>query len=200
MFRKTLMLAFGLSLAAAGAFAADTYTFGGMDAAHTDVGFNIKHWMINKVHGNFDKFDGKIVYDEKNVEKSKVEVTLDVTSIDTRNSMRDGHLRKPDFFDTEKFPTGTFKSSKVEKSSDGKSLLVTGDLTLRGVTKSVVLATTITGKMDDNMGNTRLGFEASTKINRMDFGIAWNKTNKMGTSMLGDEVEIVISGEAKLSK
>jgi polyisoprenoid-binding protein YceI len=200
MFRKTLTLALGLSLAAATLAAADTYTFGGKDAAHSDVGFNIAHWVISKVHGNFDKFDGTLVYDEKNIEKSKVEVTIDASSIDTRNEMRDNHLRKDVFFDVAKYPTLTFKSTKVEKSKDGSGLLVTGDLTIRDVTKSVVLNTTINGKAEDPMGNTRLGFQASTKINRMDYGVAWNMKNKMGTSMLADEVEIVIEGEAILKK
>lgn len=200
MFRKTLALALGLGLSAASLSAADTYVFGGKDVSHTDIGFNIKHWVINRVHGNFDNFDGKLVYDEKNVEKSKVEVSIETASIDTRNERRDKHLRSADFFDAEKNPKITFKSSKVAKSEDGKGLLVTGDLNIRGVSKSVVLAVTINGKMDDPMGNTRIGFEASTKINRTDFGVAWNMKNKTGTAMLADEVEIVIAGEAILQK
>jgi polyisoprenoid-binding protein YceI len=196
MLRKTLTLALGLGMAVATLQAVDTYTFGGKDAAHSDVGFNIKHWVINTVHGNFDKFDGSIVYDEKNIEKSSVNVTIDASSIDTRNSMRDGHLRKPEFFDVEKNPTLTFKSTKVEKGADGKSLTVTGDLTMRGVTKSVPLSVTITGTVEDGQGNVRMGFEASTKVNRTDFGIAWNMKNKTGTAMLGDDVDIVIAGEA----
>jgi polyisoprenoid-binding protein YceI len=196
MFRKTLTLALGLTLAAATLGAADTYIFGGKDAAHTDVGFTIKHWVINKVHGNFDKFDGTLVYDDKNIEKSSVNVTIDASSIDTRNSMRDAHLRKPEFFDVEKNPNLTFKSTKVEKAADGKSISVTGDLTMRGVTKSVVLNVVITGTVEDPRGDTRMGFEATTTVNRMDYGIAWNMKNKTGTSMLGDQVDIMIAGEA----
>src|SRR6266567_6612863 len=120
MFRKTLSLALGLSLAAATLTAADTYMFGGKNAAHAEIAFKITHWVINKVRGNFDKFEGTIVYDEKNVEKSSVEVSIDPASIDTRNGMRDKHLRSADFFDVEKIPQMTFKSSKVEKSADGK--------------------------------------------------------------------------------
>ena len=200
MFRKTLTLALGLSLAAATLGAADSYTFGGRDAGHAEVAFKITHWVINKVRGTFNSFEGKINYDEKNIEKSSVEVSIDTDSIDTRNGMRDKHLKSPDFFDAVANPKITFKSTKVEKAKEGDGLLISGDLTMRGVTKPVVLDAKITGKMDDNMGNTRLGFTGSTKIKRTDFGIAWNKSNKTGTSMLGEEVEIELSGEASLKK
>ena len=192
-------LALGLTLAAAAGClnAADSYQF---DSAHTEIGFSISHWVINKVHGTFDKFDGSLSYDEKNPEKSAVDVSIDATSIDTRNDRRDKHLNSPDFFDTAKFPTLTFKSTKVALDADGKTLDVSGDLTIHGVTKPVVLKTTITGKMDDNYGNSRLGFEATTSINRQDYGVAWNKANKTGTMMLGDTVDIEINGEATLKK
>lgn len=195
MLRKHLILALGLSLAAATLGAADTYTFGGKDAAHSDVGFSISHWVISKVHGNFDKFDGTLVYDEKNVENSSVTVTIDASSIDTRSEKRDHHLRSADFFDVEKFPELTFKSTKVAKNTDGTGLLVTGDLMMHGITKSVVLNANITGKVEA-MGGTRIGFEATTTVKRSDFGIAWNMTNKTGTAMLGEDVMINISGEA----
>ena len=200
MFRKTLGLTFGLALLTAVAGAADTYTFGGRAAANSEIGFNIKHWVINMVHGTFDKFDGTLKYDEKNIEKSKVEVTIDAASINTRNEMRDRHLRSADFFDVEKNPTLTFKSTKVTKASEGSSLAVTGDLSIRGVTKSVVLDVTINGKSEDQKGNVLFGFKATTKINRMDFGVAWNMKNKTGAAKLADEVEIVIMGEAELKK
>jgi polyisoprenoid-binding protein YceI len=199
MVRKIAVLALGLGLSLS-LSAADTYNFGGKDAAHSEIGFKITHWMVNKVHGSFDKFEGQISYDEKNVEKSKVDVTIDTASINTRNDMRDKHLKSPDFFDVEKFPQATFKSSKVEKAKDGKGLDVSGDLTLHGITKPVVLKVTIPGKIEDNYGNTRLGFEATTTLKRTDFGIAWNKTNKTGTTMLGDDVEIDITGEAVQKK
>jgi len=193
-------MALGLSLASATLFAADKYSFGGKDAAHAEIGFVVSHWMISKVRGNFDKFEGEISYDEKKVENSKVSVTIDTTSIDTRNERRDGHLRSADFFEAEKYPTATFKSTKVEKSSDGKGLSITGDFTLKGVTKSIVLDAVITGKMIDDRDSSLIGFEAKTKIKRTDYGIAWNKVSKTGTAMLGDEVKILLSGEATKNK
>jgi polyisoprenoid-binding protein YceI len=195
MLKKFLGLALLLALALS-AHAADTYVFGGKDASHSEVAFKISHWTINKVRGNFDAFDGSIQYDEKKPEKSKVEVSIEAASINTRNERRDKHLRSEDFFHVEKYPKLSFKSTKVEASADGKGLKVTGDLTMRGVTKSVVLEASTTGKIEDGMGKTRIGFEASTKVNRKDFGIAWNMSNKTGTAMLGDDVEILLSIEA----
>jgi polyisoprenoid-binding protein YceI len=200
MFRRNFSLALGLLLATASLQAADTYSFGGRNAAHSEISFKITHWMINKVSGSFTQFEGQIGYDEKKPENSKVEVSIDTASISTRNEMRDKHLRSADFFDVEKFPKATFKSSKVEKAADGKSLTVTGDLSLHGVTKAVVLNVVIPGTATDNMGNSILGFEATTTLHRKDFGIAWNKVNKTGTSMLGDDVEIYIAGEATKAK
>jgi polyisoprenoid-binding protein YceI len=197
MLIKSLGLGLLLAAASASLSAADAYKF---DNSHTEVGFKISHWVINKVHGSFDAFDGSLSYDEKNPEKSSVEVSIDAASINTRNGMRDKHLKSPDFFDVEKNPKLIFKSEKISKSADGKALEISGDLTMRGVTKPVTLHTVITGKMDDNFGNSRIGFEASTTVNRLDFGIAWNKSNKTGTSMLGDKVEIQINGEATLKK
>src|SRR5688572_3844711 len=104
MFRKSLTMALGLSLASATLFAADSYTFGGKDASHSEIGFKISHWVINKVRGNFDKFEGQITYDEAKVEKSKVEVSIETASINTRNERRDNHLRSADFFEVEKYP------------------------------------------------------------------------------------------------
>jgi polyisoprenoid-binding protein YceI len=188
---KRGILSLALSLGLAALAHAETYE---LDQAHTEIGFKITHLVINKVHGTFDKFEGKVDYDEKNVEKSSVDVTIDAASIDTRNERRDKHLRSQDFFDADKNPQLTFRSKKVEKNKDAGGLLISGDLTMRGVTKPVVLETTITGKVEA-MGHTHIGFEAKTKVNRMDYGIAWNKEVKDGTMMLGDEVEIEISGE-----
>jgi polyisoprenoid-binding protein YceI len=189
----SLGLALAMTLAAAPSLrAAETYKF---DNAHTEIAFKISHWVINRVRGTFDSFDGSLVYDEKNPAKSTVEVSIDTASINTRIGMRDRHLKSPDFFDAEKFPKLTFKSTSVTVEADGKTLDVAGDLTMRDVTKSVVLKATITDSVVDNYGNSRRGFTATTQVNRMDYGIAWNKTNKTGTSMLGDLVDIEIAGE-----
>jgi polyisoprenoid-binding protein YceI len=190
---KLSTLALGLALfAGAQAHATETYTF---EVPHSEIGFDISHWGLFTVHGNFDKFDGAIQYDDKDVTKSSVKVTIDAASIDTRNEMRDHHLRSGDFFDVANTPTASFTSTKIESDKDG-NLQVTGDLSLHGVTKSVVLASKITGLLDDGMGKQRLGFIGKVTINRTDFGIAWNKTNKEGKSMLGETVDITVQGEA----
>ena len=189
---KFLTLALGLGLLASPVVAAETYT---LDAAHSELGFNIGYFKLFKVHGAFAKFSGTINYDAKDATKSSVDVTIDAASIDTRNDMRDHHLRTPDFFDVDKYPTATFKSTKVEAAKDGV-LTVTGDLTLHGVTKPVVLTATILGTVEDNMGREQLAFSATTTFNRFDYGIAYDVKNKVGTARVSNEVEIVIQGEA----
>ena len=191
MVRKHLILALGFSLALSTLSAADTYTFGGKDAAHCNVGFTITHLLISKVNGNFDKFDGTILYDEKNVENSAVSVSIDASSIDTRTEKRDNHLRSADFFDVATYPALTFKSTKVAKSADGTGMIITGDLTIHGVTKSVTLTADITGKAQ-MMGTNKIGFEAATTIDRSDFGIGQKFA---GNAMVGQTVTINISGE-----
>lgn len=195
--QKSLALALGLAtlLSAPLAAATDKYSF---DGAHSSVAFSVLHLGIFKAQGTFDKFDGVLNYDAKDVTKSSVEVTIDANSVNTRNEMRDKHLKSEDFFFTEKNPSATFKSTKVEKVKTG--LKVTGDLTLRGVTKSVVLDAVITGTASDDWGNNRLGFEGSTKINRKDFGIAWDKVHKSGAITVADEVTITLTGEAIQAK
>lgn len=198
MLRKLSAIVLGCLAISASAFAADSYHIGGMDAAHTDISFVVTRLLISKVHGNFDKFDGTLLYDESNVENSSVSLSIDATSIDTRNEKRDHHLNSPDFFDTAKFPAISFKSTKVAKNADG-SLLITGDLTIRDVTKSITMTADITGKASA-MGKDLIGFEAKTQINRMDFGVAWNMKNEMGTAVVGSNVDIEISGEGVAEK
>jgi polyisoprenoid-binding protein YceI len=193
MLFRQLRFAIALLAVAGTASAMDSYEIGGMDAAHTDINFTVTRLMISKVHGNFDKFDGILNYDENKVEDSSVDLTIDATSIYTRNAKRDHHLNSPDFFDTAKFPTLHFKSTKVTKNDDG-SLIITGDLTIRDVTKSITMSAEITGK-SQAMGKNLVGFDAKTVINRQDYGVAWNMKNEMGTAMVGDNVEIGISGE-----
>jgi polyisoprenoid-binding protein YceI len=171
--------------------AADTYE---IDPAHTSVQFSVRHLMISNVRGEFTKLTGKAVGDADKPTAATVEATIEAVSIDTRNEKRDEHLRSPDFLDVAKFPTITFKSTKVEKAGDGWKL--TGDLTLHGVTKSVVLdVTNVTAPTKDPWGNTRIGASATTKINRQDFGITFNKVLDGGGVMVGDELAITIDVE-----
>jgi polyisoprenoid-binding protein YceI len=171
--------------------AADTYE---IDAAHTGVQFSVRHMMISNVRGEFTKLSGKAVGDVAAPTAAVVEATIEAASIDTRNEKRDEHLRSPDFLDVAKFPTITFKSTRVAKAGDGWKL--TGDLTLHGVTKPVVLdVSNVTAPTKDPWGNTRIGASASTKINRQDFGIVFNKTLDGGGVLVGDEITITIDVE-----
>jgi len=163
-----------------------------IDAKHSSVGFSIRH-IFSKVPGTFDKFSGTIDYDPANPTAASVKVEIDPASIDTRTPMRDDDLRSSNFFDVAKFPTLTFQSTKVTKG-DGNALSVEGNLTMHGVTKPVTLAVTFLGS-GPAMGGQRAGFEATTKIDRKDFGIIWNKTLDSGT-LLGDDVDIHIGIEA----
>ena len=168
------------------ALAADTWN---LDGSHTQAGFSVKHFMISTVRGDFDKTEGKVVLDETDVTKSTVEASIDVASVSTRDEKRDVHLKSPDFFDVAKFPKMTFKSTKVEKAGEG--LKVTGDLTLHGVTKQVVLDVTgPTKEMKDPWGNTSRGLSASTKLNRKDFGVNYGPD-----AVVSDLVTITIDAE-----
>lgn len=166
-----------------------------IDPAHTSVQFSVRHLMISNVRGEFTKLGGVIVGDESNPTAARIEATIDTTSIDTRNAKRDEHLRGPDFLDTGKFPTMTFRSTKIEKAGDGK-WKVTGDLTLHGVTKPVVLDVTTSAARKDPWGNLRAGAQAETKINRQDFGVRYNSALEGGGVVVGDEVTVTIDAEA----
>ncbi len=186
------MLALCLALAApAAALAQSTWN---VDPAHSHAGFSVRHLVISNVQGEFQKVSGAVKLDDKDVTKSTVEATIETASLDTRVPDRDKHLKSPDFFDVEKYPTITFKSTKVESAGKGK-LKVTGDLTMHGVTKPVVLA--VDGpsvEIKDPWGNTRRGLSASTTINRKDWGLNWSKTIEAGP-VVGDEVKIDIEAE-----
>jgi len=190
--RKPALFALVLCLAAPGLALSAPWEF---DAAHTGVHFKVRHLMVAHVRGDFEKFTGKIVYDESDITKSSADITIEAASINTRVAKRDEHLRSPDFLDVAKFPTITFKSKKVEKAGDGK-LKMTGDLTIKGVTKEVVLD--VEGPapaIKDMQGNIRVGGSAATKINRKDFGLTWQKMLEAGGVAVGDEVEITIDLE-----
>lgn len=164
-----------------------------IDPNHSTVGFTIRHFF-GKVPGSFTKFSGAVVYDAEKPESSSATVEIDASTINTNNSMRDGDLKGEEFFDVEKFPTIKFVSTKVVKTADNQ-LSVEGTLTMRGVTKPVTLAVTFLGSGPGFNGEMRAGFDASTRINRKDYGILWNKTLDQGGTMLGDDVDIKIGIE-----
>ena len=162
-----------------------------IDPVHSSVSFSIKHMMIANVHGGFEKLNGSLVYDAQTPADSKVDVTIEAASITTREPQRDAHLKSADFFDVEKYPTLTFKSKRVDGSGD--DLKVTGDLTIHGVTKEVVLEVEgPTGEMKDPYGNLKIGASATTKIKRKDFGLTWNAALETGGLLVGDDVNITL--------
>jgi polyisoprenoid-binding protein YceI len=166
-----------------------------IDPAHSSAQFAIRHLMVSTVRGEFTKFSGTFTLDDKDLTKSTLEASIDVASINTRITKRDDHLKSPDFFDVATYPTMTFKSKKVEAAGEGK-LKVTGDLTLHGVTKEVVLDVSgSTKSIKDPMGKMRLGGSATTKINRKEFGLTYNKTLETGGMLVGEEVDITIDVE-----
>lgn len=192
MRRRMILTAAALCLAAPGLLHAAPWEF---DPEHTGVHFKVRHLMVSSVRGEFGKVSGRIVYDEEDVTKSSADITIDTPSITTRVAKRDEHLRSPDFLDVAKYPAITFKSKRVEKAGNG-TLKMTGDLTIRGVTKEVVL--TVEGPtpaIKDPWGNRRVGGQAATKINRKDFGLVWNAVLETGGVAVGDEVEITIDVE-----
>ena len=161
-----------------------------IDPAHSAASFSIKHMMIAKVHGGFEKLGGTLNYDPSAPEKSAVDVQIEMNSISTREAARDTHLKSADFFDVEKFPKITFKSTSVSKNADNR-LAVNGDLTIKDQTRQVVLAVDeISGEMKDPWGNIKIGASASTKIKRKDFGLTWNAALEAGGVLVGDDVTI----------
>jgi len=167
-----------------------------IDSAHSSTEFSVKHMMVSTAKGRFDKINGTLNLDDKNPTKSNIELTIDASTIDTHEPKRDGHLKSPDFFDVAKFPTITFKSTKIEKAGKAK-FKVTGDLTMHGVTKSVTLAVDgPTAPMKSPFGTTSSGASATTKINRKDWGLTWNKPlEAAGGVLVGDEVTINVDLE-----
>jgi polyisoprenoid-binding protein YceI len=166
-----------------------------IDPAHSIIGFAVRHLEINWVEGRFKEFEGTIHYDDKDVTQSSVEFSAKVESIDTGVAPRDKHLRTADFFEVEKYPTMTFKSTGVERKGKD-SYVLHGDLTLKGVTKPVQLPFRVAGAVRDPWGNTRFGVEAQTKINRRDFGINYGSAFAGGGLDVGNEVTISLQLEA----
>jgi polyisoprenoid-binding protein YceI len=165
-----------------------------LDRAHTTIGFQVRH-IVSHVPGKFDSFTGAVTFDPKNLASMQLTADIDANSIDTGNEKRDNHLRSPDFFDVANNPKITFKSTSV-KAVDATHAEVTGDLTMRGVTKPVTLAVEFLGAMSGQGGQSRAGFEAHGKVNRQDFGINWNRTLDNGSFLLSDDVDLVINVEA----
>ena len=166
-----------------------------IDPAHSSAQFSVRHMAISTVRGAFSKVNGMIALDDQDIAKSTVDVTVDVTTVDTREPGRDNDLRSDKFFDVARFPTMTFKSKKVEQSSPGR-LKITGDLTIRGTTKEVILDVEgPTAPVKDPWGNQRAAATATSKINRQDFGVKWNATMDNGGVVVGDDVNITIDVE-----
>ena len=166
-----------------------------IDPAHASAQFKVRHMMIANVKGEFDKMIGTVNYDPANPSASTVDATIEVASISTRDEQRDAHLKSPDFFDVEKFPTITFKSKRVT-ANGGDNFTVVGGLTIHGVTREVDLKVEeLTEETKDPWGNLRRGAEAKTRINRKDFGMTFNMALEAGGFMVGDEIDLTIDVE-----
>jgi polyisoprenoid-binding protein YceI len=165
-----------------------------IDPTHTAAEFAVKHLMISTVKGHFGEVSGTVHTDNLIPANTAVEVAINVASIDTRNEQRDTHLRSADFFDVEHFPTITFRSKRVE-GDPSAALRIVGDLTIRGVTREIVLEAESEGRTRDPWGNDRAGFSAKAKINRKDFGLTWNMVLEAGGVAVGDEIRISIDVE-----
>ena len=166
-----------------------------IDSAHSSADFKVKHMMISNVKGQFCGISGTLTEHTTDSSLSSVEATIDVATLNTGDAQRDGHLKSPDFFDAEKYPTMTFKSTSVTKKGDGE-YSVTGDLTIHGTTQAATFAVegpSAPGK--DPWGNTRIGLSATTKINRKNFGLSWNSALETGGVLVGEEVTITLDVE-----
>lgn len=171
--------------------AAGTYQ---LDLAHSSVSFSVRHLMVSKTKGRFADFSGTVTIGEDPLDSS-VQVEIQSASVDTRDETRDGHLRSPDFFDAESFPTITYRSTKVTPAAKG-TWTVDGELTVRGVTHAVPLTVTFEGGAVDPWGNPRVGFEAHTELDREAFGLTWNQALETGGVLVGKSVKIDIEAEA----
>lgn len=166
-----------------------------IDKAHSDILFTVRHMVITKVRGRFLRWDGTVTLDEQDWSKSHIEVSIDAASISTNDEKRDGHLKSADFLDAQRFPKLTFKSTKVVPAGSDK-LNVTGDLTIRDVTKPVTIAVEHLGKAKDPWGNTKLAFNGKVVIQREEFGAKWNQALETGGFLVGKEVEIDLELQA----
>lgn len=161
-----------------------------LDPSHSTFSFVTRHAMVTKVRGSFEKFEGQAVVDGANPANSTLDVTIDAGSVNTRNADRDAHIRSADFFDVENYPTWTFKGTDFAVKGDVVD--VTGDLTIKDVTRSITIPLEYQGAAKDPFGNTRVGFEGSTTINRSDFGLTWNAALETGGFLVSDKVAIEV--------
>jgi polyisoprenoid-binding protein YceI len=184
-----------MSALATSQVSAPTTSTWSIDPVHSHAQFKVKHMMISNVKGEFSGITGSLILDGTEIAKSQVTVSIDATTINTRDAQRDGHLKSADFFDVEKFPVLTFTSTSISKQADGE-LAVAGDLSLHGVTRNVVFHVDgPSASVKDPWGNTRMGLSATTRINRKDFGLTWNSTLETGGLLVGDEVAIALEVE-----
>jgi polyisoprenoid-binding protein YceI len=167
-----------------------------VDPSHTQVMFKVRHMGVSTVTGKFNRFAATFAYDPENPSASWVTATIDAASVDTDNERRDNHLRSPDFFAADSYPTLTFQSTGVEHVEDGR-LRVAGDLTIRGVTKPVLLNVVLEGTTVGSEGRPIVGWTAETTVNRKDYGLLWNRLTEAGGWVVGDEVRIVLEVEAR---
>ena len=167
------------------------------DKAHSKISFNVEHLVISEVNGQFASFDGAVTSSSEDFAGSSIDFSIEVASIDTDNDRRDGHLKSDDFFNAEKFPTITFKGKSLEKV-EGNQYKLTGDLTIRDVTKEVVLDVKYGGTVKDPYGNIKAGFKVTGNINRFDYNLKWNAAMESGGLVVGENVEIV--GNIELTK
>lgn len=166
-----------------------------IDSSHSGIHFSVRHMVVAKVRGQFARWTGSFAAEDGDLGRASVNAVIDASSIDTGVTDRDTHLRSPDFLDVANHPDITFKSTRVDKQGDD-ALRVTGDLTIRGVTREVVLEVEYAGRTQDPWGNERAGFTAKTAIDRKDFGLTWNQLLEVGGVMVGDRVAIEIEVEA----
>lgn len=166
-----------------------------LDTIHSSVSFVVRHAMVSKVRGTFENVKAHINYDAENQANSSVEATIKTESVDTRNADRDQHLRTADFFDTDNYGEATFRSTKIDVQSDTKAV-VEGELTIKGNTKPITLDVDIFGVAEDPYGAIRVGFEATTTINRKDFGIDFNAPLKTGGVLLSEDINLLVEGSA----
>ena len=185
-----------VALLAGPALAAETYS---VDKAHSEASFQVRHLGISNVRGRFEDLSGTVSIDRQNPSASSVEFTIQAASIDTQSENRDKDLRSPNFFDVEKYPTITFKSTKVV-AKGGDSYEVTGTLSMHGVSKEVTLPVTHLGFVNDPWGNERAGFELNTTLNRKDYGLTYNKTLDSGGLVVSDEVRVSVNLETVKKK
>ncbi len=166
-----------------------------VDLAHSSLEFMVKHMMVSKVRGNFDQFEATVIADPTDLSDAEIDFSVDIDSINTRNADRDAHLKSADLFEKDTHPKMTFKSTKIVKTDDDEYDL-TGDLTIKGVTKSVTFKTTFEGEGKNPWGQDVVGFSATTKIKRSDFGLSWNAALETGGVLVGDEVKITAEIQA----